>query len=52
MYRSLKDTGHIGIDAQRVAAMRSEVEGLISLPEYQRVEAQTTEREFQDRAHH
>ncbi len=52
VYRSLKDTGHIGIDAQQVAAMRSEVEALISLPEYQQVEAQTTEREFQDRAHH
>ena len=52
VYRSLKDTGHIGIDAQRVAAMRSEVEALISLPEYQQVEAQTTERDFQDRAHH
>ena len=52
VYRSLKDPGHIGIDAQQVAAMRSEVEGLISLPEYQRVEAQTTERDYQDRAHH
>ena len=52
VYQSLKDTGHIGINARRVAAMRAEVEALISLPEYQQVEAQTTEREFQGRAHH
>ena len=52
VYQSLKDTGHIGIDAQQVRAMRAEVEALISLPEYQQVEAQTTEREFQGRAHH
>jgi methylisocitrate lyase len=52
VYQSLKDTGHIGINAQQVAEMRAEVEALISLPEYQQVEAQTTEREFQDRAHH
>jgi methylisocitrate lyase len=52
VYQSLKDTGHIGINSRRVAAMRAEVEALISLPEYQQVEAQTTEREFQGRAHH
>jgi 2-methylisocitrate lyase-like PEP mutase family enzyme len=52
VYQSLKETGHIGINAQQVAAMRAEVEGLISLPEYQRVEAETTEREYQGRAHH
>ena len=52
VYQSLKDTGQIGIDSQRVAAMRSEVESLISLPEYQQVEAQTTEREFQGRERH
>ena len=52
VYQSLKDTGHIGINARNVAAMRSEVEALISLPEYQEVEAQTTEREFQDRRQH
>ena len=51
VYQSLKDTGHIGINAQQVRSMRDEVEGLISLPEYQQVEAQTTERDFQDRAH-
>ena len=51
VYQSLKDTGHIGIQAPEVAAMRAEVEALISLPEYQQVEAQTTEREFQDRGH-
>ena len=52
IYSSLRDTGHIGINAQQVAEMRAEVEALISLPEYQEVEAQTTEREFQDRAGH
>lgn len=52
VYQSLRDTGHIGINAPQVASMRSEVEGLISLPEYQQVEAQTTEREFQDRSRH
>ena len=52
IYQSLKDTGHIGINAKQVASMRAEVEALISLPEYQRVEAETTEREFQDRPRH
>jgi 2-methylisocitrate lyase-like PEP mutase family enzyme len=52
VYQSLKETGHIGINAQQVAATRAEVEGLISLPEYQRVEAETTEREYQGRVHH
>ena len=52
IYQSLKDTGHIGINAQQVASMRAEVEALISLPEYQQVEAETTEREFQGRAGH
>ncbi len=52
VYESLRDTGHIGINAQQVRTMRDEVETLISLPEYQQVEAQTTERDFQDRAHH
>jgi 2-methylisocitrate lyase-like PEP mutase family enzyme len=51
VYQSLKETGHIGINDQQVAAMRAEVEGLISLPEYQRVEAETTEREYQSRVH-
>ncbi len=52
VYSSLRDTGHIGINAQQVAEMRAEVEALISLPEYQEVEAQTTERDFQGRAGH
>ena len=52
VYQSLKDTGHIGINAPQIRSMRAEVEALISLPEYQRVEAETTEREFQDRARH
>ena len=52
VYQSLKDTGHIGINAPQVQAMRAEVEALISLPEYQQVEAETTEREFQERPRH
>ncbi len=52
IYTSLRDTGHIGIKAPQVQAMRAEVEALISLPEYQQVEAETTEKDFQDRAHH
>ena len=51
-YESLRDKGHIGINARRVAEMRREVEELISLPEYQRVEAETTEREYQGRVGH
>jgi methylisocitrate lyase len=52
IYASLRDTGHIGINAPRVAEMRAEVEALISLPEYQEVEAETTEREFQQHRGH
>ena len=52
VYESLRNTGHIGISAPQVAEMRAEVEALISLPEYQQVEAETTEREFQGRAGH
>ena len=52
IYTSLRDTGHIGINAGQVQQMRAEVEALISLPEYQQVEAETTEKDFQDRAHH
>jgi methylisocitrate lyase len=51
-YQSLKDSGRIGFNARRVAEMRREVEELISLPEYQQVEAETTEREYQSRARH
>ena len=52
VYESLRDTGHIGINAPQVVEMRAEVEGLISLPEYQQVEAETTEREFQGMGGH
>ena len=52
IYESLRDTGHIGINAPQVAQMRAGVEALISLPEYQQVEAETTERDFQDQARH
>ena len=48
-YRNLKDTGLTGISAQEVAQRRNKIEELISLPEYYRVEAETTEKEFQDR---
>jgi 2-methylisocitrate lyase-like PEP mutase family enzyme len=43
-YQHLKDTGHLNINAQRVAELRARVEELISLPEYYAVEAATTER--------
>ena len=52
IYESLRDTGHIGINAPQVAQIRAEVEVLISLPEYQQVEAATTEREFQQHRGH
>ena len=52
IYESLRDTGHIGINASQVAEMRAEVEALISLPEYQQVEAETTERDFQQHRGH
>ena len=52
IYESLRDTGHIGIPAAQVAEMRAGVEALISLPEYQQVEAETTEREFQQHRGH
>lgn len=52
VYQSLKDTGRIGISPGRVVEMRREVEELISLPEFQQVEAETTEREFQGRPRH
>ena len=48
-YRSLKETGSTGIDLEEIALRRARVEELISLPEYYEVEAQTTEREYQDR---
>ena len=49
VYQNLKDTGLTGINAQEVAQRRKRVESIISLPEYYRVEAETTEREYQDR---
>ena len=49
VYQNLKDTGLTGINAQEVAQRRKRVESIISLPEYYRVEAATTEREYQDR---
>lgn len=52
IYTALRDTGHIGIPAPQVAQMRAEVEALISLPEYQQVEAETTEREHQHHRGH
>ena len=50
IYESQRSTGHIGINASQVSQMRAEVEVLISLPEYQQAEAETTERKFKDRA--
>ena len=48
VYTHLKETGTIGIDSPEVARRRTRIEELISLPEYYQVEAETTEREFQD----
>ena len=48
VYRNLKETGTIGITTQEVAQRRSRIEELISLPEYYQVEAETTEKEFQE----
>ena len=48
VYQRLKDTGLTGINAQEVARRRRMVEELISLPEYYQVEAETTEKEYQD----
>ena len=43
-YTSLKETGLINFNEQRVAEIRSQVEALIDLPAYYEVEAATTER--------
>ena len=43
-YQCLKDTGLTGISAGEVARKRKRVEELIGLPEYYRIEAETTER--------
>ena len=52
VYTSLRDTGLTGISAEDVVWRRSEVEALISLPDYYQVEAETTEKEFQGRRAH
>jgi methylisocitrate lyase len=44
VYRNLRDTGLTGISAEEVAARRARVEELIDLPEYYRIESETTER--------
>ena len=43
VYRSLRDTGLTGVSAAEVLAQRARVEELIDLPEYYRIEAETTE---------
>ena len=43
VYGSLRDTGLTGISAEEVAIRRGRVEELIDLPEYYRIEAETTE---------
>ena len=48
VYQNLKDHGVTGISAQNVMERRAKVEELISLPEYYQVEAETTEKEYQD----
>jgi len=47
VYGSLRDTGMTGVSAQEVVERRARVEELISLPEYYKVEAETTEKEYQ-----
>ena len=49
VYKSLKDTGLTGVSEEEIVQRRARVEELISLPEYYQVEAETTEREYQDR---
>ena len=49
VYKSLKDTGLTGVSEEEIVQRRARVEELISLPEYYQVEAETTEKEFQDR---
>ena len=44
VYRRLRDTGLIGISAEEVAVKRTKVEELIGLPDYYKIEAETTER--------
>ena len=44
VYQTLKETGFTGVSAEEVAERRKRVEELISLPEYYRIEAETTER--------
>ena len=44
VYQSLKTTGLTGISAEEVVEKRRRVEELIDLPEYYRIEAETTER--------
>ena len=44
VYRNLRDTGLTGISAEDVATKGAMVEELIDLPEYYRIEAETTER--------
>ena len=47
-YESLRDTGLVGISPQDNAQRRKRVEELISLPEYYQVEAETTEKGYQE----
>ena len=44
VYEHLRDTGLTGLSAEEVAVKRKRVEELIGLPEYYRIEAETTER--------
>ena len=43
VYRSLRDTGLTGVSAAEVVEQKARVEELIDLPEYYRIEAETTE---------
>ena len=49
LYQNLKDTGLTGISEEEIVRRRARVEELISLPEYYQVEAETTEKAYQNR---
>ena len=49
LYQNLKDTGLTGVSEEEIVRRRARVEELISLPEYYQVEAETTEKAYQNR---
>ena len=49
LYQNLKDTGFTGVSEEEIVRRRARIEELISLPEYYQVEAETTEKAYQNR---